>query len=84
MMRVGRDYYEYLTPEACDHLIEHFRSIAPQLEGKNYAQGPEGPHVGPVTGFEPKPVAPQPAPAATSAAADEPESTDATTTEGSA
>ena len=63
MMRVGADYYEYLTPEAVDFLIAKFRRIAPSLEGTNYRCGEDGPHTGPVTGFEPpepKVVAPPP------------------------
>jgi NADH-quinone oxidoreductase E subunit len=64
-MRVGLDYYEHLTPDALDFLIAKFRRLAPELKGKNYAQGPEGAHVGPVPGFEPPrpvvhPDAPQP------------------------
>ena len=54
MMRVGMDYYEYLTPEAVDFLIAKFRRIAPSLEGKNYVCGEDGPHTGPVVGFEAK------------------------------
>jgi NADH-quinone oxidoreductase E subunit len=62
MMRVGFDYYEYLTPEALDHLLDRFAKIAPTLGGKGYEMGPEGPHVGAVRGFEPKPAAAAPPP----------------------
>lgn len=56
MMRVGDDYYEYLTIPACDALIKKFREAAPSLSGKHYEHGPSGPHVGPLKGFEaPKP-----------------------------
>lgn len=56
MMRVGDDYYEYLTIPACDALIKKFREAAPSLSGKHYEHGPSGPHVGAVKGFEaPKP-----------------------------
>lgn len=67
MMRVGFDYYEFLSAEALDALIDRFKKIAPTLNGKAYEHGPEGPHVGPVRGFEPKAAgvaAPAPAPAA--------------------
>jgi NADH-quinone oxidoreductase E subunit len=53
MMKVGLDYYEFLTLEAVDHLLEKFQKLAPSLDGKAYKWGPEGPHVGPVPGFEP-------------------------------
>lgn len=53
MMKVGLDYYEFLTVEAVDQLIARFRDIAPRLEGKPYKYAPGGPHVGPVPGFEP-------------------------------
>jgi len=59
MMKVGLDYYECLTLEAVDHLVQHFRSIAPSLDGKAYQHAPGGAHVGPVSGFEPaRPVPP--------------------------
>jgi NADH-quinone oxidoreductase E subunit len=54
MVKVGLDYYEFLTPAAVDHLLERFRALAPQLEGRTYVHGPDGPHVGPVKGFEPQ------------------------------
>jgi NADH-quinone oxidoreductase E subunit len=53
MMRVGDDYYEHLTPEAFDHLLDEFKKQAPGLNGRNYFQGESGPHTGPVSGFEP-------------------------------
>lgn len=53
MMKVGADYYEYLTVPAVDALITRFKSLAPSLNGKHYDHGPEGAHVGPVPGFEP-------------------------------
>jgi len=64
MMKVGLDYYECLTIEAVDALLERFRGIAPQLEGKAYKFAPEGPHVGPVPGFQPAfpPLGAAPAP----------------------
>lgn len=52
MMRVGDDYYEYLTIPACDALIKKFREAAPSLAGKHYEHAPSGPHVGAVKGFE--------------------------------
>lgn len=63
MMRVGLDYYEYLTPPAVDALIQQFRSEAPALNGKHYGCARSGPHVGPLAGFEPpKPPPASPAP----------------------
>ncbi len=53
MMKVGLDYYEYLTPEAVDTLLERFRAQAAGLAGKAYVHGADGPHVGPVPGHEP-------------------------------
>jgi len=53
MMRVGEDYYEHLTPDAFDHLVDGFKKIAPSLNGKNYFQKESGPHTGPVAGYEP-------------------------------
>lgn len=70
MMRVGFDYYEYLTPEALDSLIERFKKTAPSLKGKGYVHGPEGPHVGAVRGFEPKPGGTAPVPKAAAAPAE--------------
>jgi NADH-quinone oxidoreductase subunit E len=68
MMKVGLDYYEFLTIEAVDQLLGRFREIAPRLEGKAYERAPEGPHVGPVPGCEPVlpsiGAAPTPAPRA--------------------
>lgn len=58
MMRVGWDYYEFLTIPACDALIKKFRDMAPDLKGKHYEHGPFGPHVGPVKGFEPSAALP--------------------------
>jgi NADH-quinone oxidoreductase E subunit len=54
MLRVGWDYYESLTLDAVDALIDRLRGVAPSLEGRRYRHGPEGPHVGPVPGFEPR------------------------------
>lgn len=54
MMKVGLDYYEFLTLDAVDHLLDKFREMAPSLSGRAYKWGPTGPHVGPVPGFEPK------------------------------
>jgi len=53
MMKVGLDYYEFLTVDAVDALLDRFGSLAPSLEGKAYKHAPETPHVGPVPGFEP-------------------------------
>lgn len=58
-LRCGADYYEYLTIPAIDGLLKQFRERAPSLNGKHYDQGPNGPHVGPVPGFE-APAASQP------------------------
>lgn len=76
MMRVGDDYYEHLTTDALDAVIDRFRAMAPSLQGKHYEHGKEGPHVGPVKGFVPKllpitpmPEAPKPATAAPATAA---------------
>jgi (2Fe-2S) ferredoxin len=60
MMKVGMDYYEGLTPAALDALVDRFRQMAPSLGGKHYEHGPEGPHVGPVRGFEPPKLEPTP------------------------
>jgi len=54
MMKVGLDYYEFLTLEAVDDLLDEFKKLAPSLQGQAYKWGPKGPHVGPVPGFEPK------------------------------
>ena len=51
--KIGVDYYEYLTPDAVDALIERFRAIASDYEGRVYESAEDGPHVGPVAGFEP-------------------------------
>ncbi|MCK6548148.1 NAD(P)H-dependent oxidoreductase subunit E [Myxococcota bacterium] len=65
VIRCGRDYYEHLTIPAVDALVARFREHAPKLHGHHYDMMPEGPHVGPVKGFEPpKPSAGTPAPAA--------------------
>jgi len=53
MLRVGNDYYECLSEDALDALIDRFKNLAPSVPS-HYEQGPEGPHVGPVRGFEPK------------------------------
>ncbi|MBI4821145.1 MAG: NADH-quinone oxidoreductase subunit NuoE [Deltaproteobacteria bacterium] len=53
MMRVGMDYYEYVTPEAADALIDRLRKIALTLDGKAYRGTEPEPHVGPVPGFAP-------------------------------
>ena len=58
MMKVGLDYYEYLTTDAVDALLEHFRVRSESLNGKAYQHQDGEPHVGPVKGFEPpRPVA---------------------------
>ncbi|MCC7385029.1 MAG: NAD(P)H-dependent oxidoreductase subunit E [Deltaproteobacteria bacterium] len=72
MMRVGFDYYEHLTPEALDRLLEQLRQLAPSLHGKGYEMGPGGPHVGPVQGFEPGAYGAKPAKASVPAAAPAP------------
>lgn len=56
-MKVGRDYYEHLTIEAVDAQIERFKKMSPELKGAAYNCGSQGPHVGPVKGFEPKALA---------------------------
>ncbi len=61
VMKVGLDYYEYLTEAALLSLIETFKALAPELGGRAYKTAGSEPHVGPVSGFEP------PAPAAPSA-----------------
>lgn len=53
MMRVGMDYYEFLTIPAVDALLGRLKTMAPSLDGKAYEEGPNGPHTGPVPGFEP-------------------------------
>lgn len=53
MIKVGLDYYEFLTLPAVDALLERFKALAPSLDGKTYQGSAERPHVGPVTGFEP-------------------------------
>ena len=50
---VGRDYYESLTVDAVDALVDRFKAMAPELKGHHYIEGKDGPHVGPVKGFEP-------------------------------
>lgn len=52
-LKVGMDYYEYLSIPAVDALLARFREMAPELAGRAYVHGPEGPHVGAVSGFEP-------------------------------
>lgn len=70
-MKVGRDYYEHLTVDAVDALVDGFKKMAPSLKGKAY-MGAEGePHVGPVKGHEPpKPGAAPKAPAKPAAKAE--------------
>lgn len=65
MMKVGLDYYEQLTPAACDALIDQFKKEAPGLSGRHYHCAKAGPHVGPVTGHAAKllPIVPQSPPA---------------------
>lgn len=53
VMKVGMDYYEYLTEPALLSLIETFKELAPKLGGRAYKGAPGEPHVGPVKGFEP-------------------------------
>ncbi len=57
VIKVGVDYYEYLTPEAVDGLIDRFRGMADEYEGKVYEGAPGQPHVGPVPGHTPPPAA---------------------------
>jgi NADH-quinone oxidoreductase subunit E len=52
VLKVGEDYYEQLTPEAVDALIDRFRKEAPSLEGRAYVCKNNKPHTGPVPGFE--------------------------------
>ncbi len=73
MMKVGEDYYEYLTPEAVDGLIERFRKQAKSLNGRPYVCAEGGPHTGPVPGFEPKLPVIQPNQAAPAKAPEKPE-----------
>lgn len=54
VIKIGVDYYEYLTTAAVDALIEQFRALAPEYEGKVYVCAKGEPHVGPVKGYEPK------------------------------
>lgn len=61
VMKVGEDYYEHLTPEAVDALLERFKQEAPGLGGRPYVCKKSGPHVGCVPGFEPKLPVIQPA-----------------------
>lgn len=83
VMKVGEDYYEHLTPEAVDALIERFKKEAPGLNGRSYVCAKGGPHAGCVPGFEPKLVtlpaaeAAAPEPAAPEPAAPEPLSVEA-------
>ena len=58
--KVGVDYYEYLTPDAVDGLLDQLRAAAPEYEGKVYICARGQPHVGPVSGFEPKAPPPPP------------------------
>jgi NADH-quinone oxidoreductase E subunit len=59
VMKVGLDYYEYLTEDAALSLIQTLKELAPKLGGRAYKYAESGPHVGPVRGFEPvAPVAP--------------------------
>jgi NADH-quinone oxidoreductase subunit E len=53
VVKVGLDYYEYMTPSAVDALIERFKQEAPGLNGKHYICARSGPHTGPLKGFEP-------------------------------
>jgi NADH-quinone oxidoreductase E subunit len=54
MMKVGEDYYEHLTAEAVDSLIDRFKKEAPSLEGRPYYCKNNKPHTGAVPGFESK------------------------------
>ena len=56
VVKIGVDYYEYLTPEAVDGLIERFKGLAETYETKVYRYAEGGPHVGPVPGFDPAPA----------------------------
>jgi NADH dehydrogenase (ubiquinone) flavoprotein 2 len=52
MMKVGEDYYEQLTPESVDALIDRFKKEAPSLGGRPFICKNNKPHTGPVPGFE--------------------------------
>ncbi len=52
VLKVGEDYYEQLTAEALDALIERFKKESPSLGGKPYICKNNKPHTGPVPGFE--------------------------------
>ena len=52
-VKVGLDYYEHVTPDGLDKLLDDFRALAPSLEGRDYHHAAPEPHVGPVPGFEP-------------------------------
>ncbi|MEM7676444.1 MAG: NAD(P)H-dependent oxidoreductase subunit E [Myxococcota bacterium] len=68
MAKVGVDYYEYLTPEAVDALIDRLRPRADEFRDTVFESAEALPHVGPVDGFTP------PAPAAETAPPSTPES----------
>lgn len=68
-MKVGRDYYEHLTVEAVDALVDRFKKMAPSLKGKAYLGADGEPHVGPVKGFEPPAPGAAPKPQASKAPA---------------
>ena len=53
VIKIGVDYYEYLTPDAVDALVDRFREKAAAYEDKVYIAEDGLPHVGPVAGFEP-------------------------------
>lgn len=54
VMKVGLDYYEFLTVEAVDALLERFRVKSREMNGRPYLHQDGEPHVGPVRGFEPR------------------------------
>ncbi|MEO1337229.1 MAG: NADH-quinone oxidoreductase subunit NuoE, partial [Myxococcota bacterium] len=69
--KIGVDYYEYLTPEAVDALIDRLRERTDEFRDKVFVSAEAQPHVGAVAGFSPP--SPSDAPAAPSA----PEATEA-------
>lgn len=54
-MKVGEDYYEFLTVESTDGLLERFKAQSAELKGKAYMRSGPEPHTGPVPGFKPPP-----------------------------
>lgn len=52
-MKVGEDYYEFLTIESTDGLLEQFKQKSASLKGKGYMRSGPEPHTGAVPGFTP-------------------------------